>query len=149
MMGDQRNHNQSMLYVVSYDIPDDRRRARVHSALTGFGTWVQYSVFECFLARKQLLLMKDRLLKEIKESEDTIRIYDLCASCKQKVEVFGRGEVLREPAICLAWWCEARSGGISRLRASRKANAMIRAQKKLVRTKNVVYCHTYAGTALR
>jgi len=37
--------DESTLYVVSYDIPNDRRRTRVHSALTGFGTWVQYSVY--------------------------------------------------------------------------------------------------------
>jgi CRISPR-associated protein Cas2 len=101
-MGEQRNQNESMLYVVSYDIPDDRRRARVHSALTGFGTWVQYSVFECFLNRKQRLLMEDRLLKEIKESEDTIRIYGLCASCTPKVEVLGRGDAPRESSVYMA-----------------------------------------------
>lgn len=50
--------NESMLYVVSYDIPDDKRRTRVHSALTGFGTWVQFSVFECFLDRKQRMLLQ-------------------------------------------------------------------------------------------
>ncbi len=68
---DQRRGDESMLYVVSYDIPDDRRRTRVHSALTGFGTWVQYSVFECFLDRKQRVLLEARLLKEIHQRQDT------------------------------------------------------------------------------
>src|SRR6266566_885019 len=72
---DQRRGDESMLYVVSYDIPDDRRRTRVHSALTGFGTWVQYSVFECFLDRKQRVLLEARLLKEIHQRQDTVRIY--------------------------------------------------------------------------
>src|ERR1700745_1054007 len=63
--GQHRRDDDTMLYVVSYDIPDDRRRTRVHSALTGFGTWVQYSVFECFLDRKQRVLLEARLLKEI------------------------------------------------------------------------------------
>ncbi len=92
-------HEESMLYVVSYDIPDDRRRTRVHSALTGFGTWVQFSVFECFLNRKQRLLMESRLLEEIHQREDTIRIYGLCAACKTKVEVLGRGDAPREDTI--------------------------------------------------
>ena len=69
--------DESMLYIVSYDIPDDRRRTRVHSALTGFGTWVQYRVFEYFLDRKQRLLLEARLLKEIHRREDTVRIYSL------------------------------------------------------------------------
>jgi CRISPR-associated protein Cas2 len=94
-------HEESMLYVVSYDIPDDKRRARVHSALTGFGTWVQYSVFECFLNRKQRLLLEARLLQEIHQREDTIRIYGLCATCKTKVEVLGRGDAPREDSVYL------------------------------------------------
>ena len=94
------NHaSESTLYVVSYDIPDDRRRGRVHSALTGFGVWVQYSVFECFLDRKQRLLLEARLLEEIHQREDTIRIYGLCAACTTKVEVLGRGDAPREDYI--------------------------------------------------
>ena len=101
-MSDARKQNdESMLYVVSYDIPNDRRRARVHSALTGFGTWVQYSVFECFLNRKQRIQMEARLHKEIHHKEDTIRIYGLCGTCVEKVEVLGRGEVPREETIYL------------------------------------------------
>jgi CRISPR/Cas system-associated endoribonuclease Cas2 len=37
------------LIVVSYDIPDDRRRLRLAHALKDFGVRVQYSVFECHL----------------------------------------------------------------------------------------------------
>ena len=92
---------ESMLYVVSYDIPDDRRRSRVHSALTGFGTWVQYSVFECFLDRKQRMLLETRLLKEIHSREDTVRIYGLCETCKARVQVLGRGDAPREDSVYL------------------------------------------------
>ena len=97
----QRHSDESMLYVVSYDIPDDRRRTRVHSALTGFGTWVQYSVFECFLDRKQRIMLEARLLKEIHQREDTIRIYSLCGVCISKVQVLGQGEPPREDTIYL------------------------------------------------
>jgi CRISPR-associated protein Cas2 len=92
---------ESMLYVVSYDIPNDRRRTRVHSALTGFGAWVQYSVFECFLTRKQRLLMEERLRKEISLQEDTIRIYGLCGTCTTKVEVLGCGKTPQEDTVYL------------------------------------------------
>ena len=37
------------LIVVSYDIPDDRRRLRLANTLKDFGIRVQYSVFECRL----------------------------------------------------------------------------------------------------
>src|SRR5260370_5184852 len=88
---DGNYNHESTLYVVSYDIPDDRRRTPVHSALTGFGTWVQYSVFECFLDRKQRMLLEARLLAEIHQREHTVRISGLCAACNTRVEVHGRG----------------------------------------------------------
>jgi CRISPR-associated protein Cas2 len=81
------------LYVVSYDISNDRRRTRVHSALTGYGTWVQYSLFECFLDQKQRIKMEARLLKEIHQREDSVRIYGLCKGCAPEVEILGRGDV--------------------------------------------------------
>ncbi|MGI6496948.1 MAG: CRISPR-associated endonuclease Cas2 [Kiritimatiellia bacterium] len=36
-------------YLVSYDIPDDKRRARVFKLMRGWGERVQYSVFCCQL----------------------------------------------------------------------------------------------------
>jgi CRISPR-associated protein Cas2 len=100
-MSEHRVSEESTLYIVSYDIPDDRRRTRIHSALTGFGTWVQYSVFECFLDRKQRLLLEARLLKEIHQREDTIRIYGLCGACQPKVEVLGHGQPPQEQSVYL------------------------------------------------
>src|SRR5258708_33796371 len=100
MTAPNSNHaRESPLYVGSYDLPDDRRRTRVHSGLTSFGTWVQYSVFECFLDRKQRMLLEARLLEEIHQREDTVRIYGLCVACKTKVEVLGRGDAPREDHI--------------------------------------------------
>jgi CRISPR-associated protein Cas2 len=96
---ESHHSSESTLYIVSYDIPNDRRRTRVHSALTGFGTWVQFSVFECFLDRKQRHLLEARLLEEIHQQEDTIRIYGLCVACQTKVAVLGRGDAPHEEHI--------------------------------------------------
>ena len=97
----QRYSSEHMLYVVSYDIPNNRRRTRVHSLLKGFGTWVQYSVFECFLDHKQRTLLKARLLEEILPREDTVRIYRLCGACLPKTEILGQGELPREDQVYL------------------------------------------------
>lgn len=78
------------LYIISYDIPDDRRRTKVAKLLLGFGHRVQYSVFECYLNKKQILLLRTRLLALAKEEEDNIRIYDLCDGCERRVESIGR-----------------------------------------------------------
>lgn len=76
-------------YVISYDIPEDRRRGKVHKLLTGYGTWVQYSVFECFLTDKELVQLKGKLGKLIQASDDKVRIYSLCQPCLAKVEAIG------------------------------------------------------------
>lgn len=77
-----------MLYLVAYDISDDRRRARLHKALCGFGKWTQFSLFECFLDEKQLIVMRHRIRRLIRD-EDNVRIYALCLGCQAKVETYG------------------------------------------------------------
>ncbi|MBV9706744.1 MAG: CRISPR-associated endonuclease Cas2 [Chloroflexi bacterium] len=81
--------NQSTCYIIAYDIPDDRRRTKIHKILSGFGTWTQYSLFECFLSKKELVLLKSKLAKHIKENQDSVRFYPLCANCLEKVETVG------------------------------------------------------------
>src|SRR2546422_4818901 len=76
-------------YVVAYDIPDDKRRTKVHKVLLGFGKWTQYSLFECFLSRKDLILLRSKLAEHLVTKEDSVRFYPLCASCVSKVETVG------------------------------------------------------------
>ena len=84
-----RIHSQSTCYVIAYDIPDDKRRTKVHKILQGYGTWTQYSLFECFLTRKQLVLLQSRLADYLVAREDSVRFYSLCANCASKVETVG------------------------------------------------------------
>lgn len=76
-------------YVVAYDIPDDKRRTKVHQILLGFGKWTQYSLFECFLSKKELVLLQAKLAKHLVAKEDSIRFYPLCANCVEKVQTIG------------------------------------------------------------
>ena len=84
-----RNHSQSTCYVIAYDIPDDKRRTKIHKILQGYGAWTHYSLFECFLTRKQLVLLQSRLTEHLVVKEDSVRFYSLCASCVSKVETVG------------------------------------------------------------
>jgi len=81
--------NQTTCYVVAYDIPDDKRRTKIHKVLLGFGKWTQYSLFECFLSRKELILLQAKLTEHLVVREDSVRFYPLCASCVSKVETIG------------------------------------------------------------
>ena len=76
-------------YVIAYDIPEDRRRTKVHEILMGFGKWTQYSLFECFLSRKEVILLQSKLGEYLIETQDSVRFYPLCANCVEKVETIG------------------------------------------------------------
>lgn len=86
-----------MFYVISYDIPDDRRRAHLAKVLKGFGTRVQYSVFEAQLTRSQFKQMKQAVNSVIDPDEDAIRYYALCRACVEKIEVPALGDVTTAP----------------------------------------------------
>jgi len=75
--------------MIAYDMPDERRRTKVHKILLGYGTWTQYSFFECFLTRKQLRLSRSKLAEHLVARKDSVRFYPLCASCLDKVETVG------------------------------------------------------------
>lgn len=76
-------------YVVAYDIPSDKRRTKIHKILLGYGKWTQYSLFECFLTKKQLLLLRSKLEEHLVAEQDSVRFYPLCTNCVSKVETVG------------------------------------------------------------
>lgn len=89
---------QTTCYVIAYDISDDKRRTKIHKLLLGFGAWTQYSLFECFLSRKDLAVLRVRLAEHVIATEDSIRFSPLCADCVSKVETVG-GSRPQEPSI--------------------------------------------------
>ena len=86
-----------MFYVISYDIPDDRRRNQLAKALKGFGTRVQYSVFEAHLNRREYQELKRAVERIINPSEDSVRYYRLCGACADRVEVPAIGDITPDP----------------------------------------------------
>jgi CRISPR-associated protein Cas2 len=88
-----------VLIVVSYDVPNDRRRTRLAQALKDFGERVQLSVFECLLAADELDRLRARVLREIDAAEDSVRIYKLCEACRGKVEIHGQGKATEDPEV--------------------------------------------------
>jgi CRISPR-associated protein Cas2 len=93
--------DEKAFYVIAYDIPEDKRRTRVHNVLRGFGRWTQYSLFEAWLTKKQMLILQQRLARHLKASEDSVRFYSLCTSCVSKTETVG-GEKPRDETVFVA-----------------------------------------------
>ena len=83
------NQTGRTLYVISYDMPNDRRRTKVHKILSGFGDWTQFSLFECFLDEKEYITLRHRLDAVLNHTADNLRIYHICANCMAKTETIG------------------------------------------------------------
>lgn len=95
-----------MLILVTYDVSTvekagRRRLRRVAGACEDYGVRVQKSVFECQVGQSEWVQLKDRLLKEIKAEEDSLRFYYLDETAKQKIEHHGVDKPidLTEPLI--------------------------------------------------
>ena len=95
-----------MLILVTYDVSTVekagvRRLRRVAQACEDYGVRVQKSVFECQVGRTEWVQLKDRLLREIKNDQDSLRFYYLDETAKQKNEHHGVDKPidLAEPLI--------------------------------------------------
>jgi CRISPR-associated protein Cas2 len=86
-----------LFYLVCYDIPDDKRRKKVADLLEGYGTRVQYSVFECVLTKIKYQELQARLFKLMKKDEDNLRFYPISSHTLTQVVTWGVGLDLTQP----------------------------------------------------
>ncbi len=73
----------SRFWVLSYDIADARRLRRVARIMERFGTRVQKSVFECWLAPSDKRALEEALASVLQSPPDGVRWYPLCADCRE------------------------------------------------------------------
>lgn len=78
-----------MHVVVCYDVPEDKRRTKIHKILKSYGQWMQYSVFECDLTESQYARLRSRLNKLIQPEMDSILFYFLRGKNQGQVERIG------------------------------------------------------------
>ena len=65
------------IYLVTYDITDDKRLRQVFKKMNGYGEHLQYSVFQCELSDKERAQMTAELNPLINHNEDQILIFIL------------------------------------------------------------------------
>jgi CRISPR-associated protein Cas2 len=65
------------LFIVSYDISDRLRWAKVYKTMRGFGEHLQLSVFQCDLTPAQKVRMVAALSEIINHEEDQVVFIDL------------------------------------------------------------------------
>lgn len=72
-----------MVYLVVYDISDDRCRSKISTYLEGKGQRIQESVFECHLEEVDIRAISGTLQQWV-QNQGNVRIYPVCANCIQK-----------------------------------------------------------------
>lgn len=83
------------------DISDDKRRLRIAKAMESVGERVQGSVFEAYLTPQELEKLLKRIRKLLAPKEDSLRIYQLCGECREKVRTEGQGRVTPPPGVMI------------------------------------------------
>jgi CRISPR-associated protein Cas2 len=91
------------LYIVTYDIGDQKRWRRVFKIMNGFGEWLQFSVFQCRLSMQrqaELIALLDGI---IHHKEDHVLFVDIGVADRVIPRVVSLGKefspVSREPIV--------------------------------------------------
>ncbi len=84
-----------MLILITYDVATvekagQRRLRRIAQACEDYGVRVQKSVFECRVGDKEWVKLRDRLLKETKKEEDSLRFYFIDEASAGRTEHHGQ-----------------------------------------------------------
>lgn len=90
-----------MLVIVAYDLPDDRRRTKLHNTLKQFGRHVQKSVVECWLEPREILRMKKAVYEIVRERIDEVKFYYLCEPCQRRVEATMASKITSDPPLII------------------------------------------------
>lgn len=91
------------LYIVTYDISDQKRWRKVFRLMNGYGEWLQLSVFQCRLSRRRHAELLATLDEMILREHDHVLMLDIGLADKVDPRVISLGKsfesVQREPVI--------------------------------------------------
>lgn len=66
-----------MLYIIAYDITEEKRLNKVRLFLKGYSTGGQKSVYECFLTESELFSVVEELKEMIDEDYDRVHVFQV------------------------------------------------------------------------
>ncbi|WP_280554643.1 CRISPR-associated endonuclease Cas2 [Halomonas sp. 25-S5] len=92
------------IYIVTYDISDQRRWRKIFRLMKGYGEWLQLSVFQCRLSSRRHAELVATLDEMIHHEQDHVVIMDvgLAENIKPRITSLGKADyepVTREPTI--------------------------------------------------
>ena len=80
------------MYLVCYDISDQKRWRRVFKTVHGYGEWVQLSIFQCRLSRRRRADLETRLRELVKPGEDHVLVIDVGPADKVELAIESIGK---------------------------------------------------------
>ncbi|CAM2848212.1 CRISPR-associated endonuclease Cas2 [Skermania piniformis] len=86
----------ALTVLAAYDIPVDRRRARLAALLQSWGDRIQLSVFLCTIEDDQLGVLRDTIAAIIDPDEDSVFLVRQCKDCWSGVINLGQSEPPRD-----------------------------------------------------
>lgn len=90
-----------IVYIVCYDVSDDKIRNRITKVLLKFGNRVQFSVFEVQLKSKNELDILLEKLRKVADDNTDIRLYRLCENCRKVSYDLDGEQIARMPAVVI------------------------------------------------
>ncbi len=90
-----------MLYVISYDVSDDRTRIRAANLLKDYGYRVQYSVFVARLDLRACNRLLARLGQMLNFDTDRLHCWALCVQDEARTIVDGPEEWFDQPGAVI------------------------------------------------
>ena len=90
----------ALIYIIAYDIADNKRRLRVAKTLESWGYSIQESVFQLRLDSATLARVRLLLAALISDAEDVIHIYPICSSCADRADILGAAIALDDVGLC-------------------------------------------------
>lgn len=91
------------LYVVTYDISDQKRWRRVFNVMNGYGEWLQLSVFQCRMSKQRHAELISLLSGIINHDHDHVLFVDVGPADRVDPRVVSLGKdfeaVTRQPII--------------------------------------------------
>lgn len=91
------------LYIVAYDIADQKRWRRVFRTLKGYGEWLQFSVFQCRLNDRRRVDLVAELDGIIHHQDDHVLLLDFGPADSVEPKIISMGKTFealtRQPII--------------------------------------------------
>ena len=81
-----------MIILVTYDITNNKNRVKIHKILRDYGYPVQKSVFELMVTFDRVEELKGELEPLVRGRRDSVRFYQVCETCQDRVKVLGLGK---------------------------------------------------------